>query len=348
MRLLQVQGPQDMPLVAAPRPVPGAGEVLIAVAYCGICGSDFPRYFDGAVHAFPQTLGHEFSGVVAETGPGVTGVAVGRRVVVAPLVPCHRCPRCQAGRPALCAQYSFIGSRRQGALAEFVTAPARNLVPLPAAVSLRDGALVEPLTVALHALGQVPLVAGATAAVFGVGVIGLLTVAALKAQGAGRVVAVDTHPDKLALAAELGADDLVLGSEVDSFFAQTAAPQLSVETAGHPITQAQAVAHTGPAGQVVFVGTCTRDVTFRADQFERILRGELSLHGSWMSYSDPFPGREWTAAVDLMAQTPALSALVSQVYSLEDGPRPFLDIQRAGGGRLKALYRIAPEPTARP
>ncbi|MDR1214996.1 MAG: galactitol-1-phosphate 5-dehydrogenase [Propionibacteriaceae bacterium] len=348
MRLLQVQGPQDMPLVRAPRPAPGAGEVLIAVAYCGICGSDFPRYFDGAVHAFPQTLGHEFSGVVAETGPGVTTVAVGQRVAVAPLVPCHDCPQCQAGRPSLCAQYSFIGSRRQGALADFVAVPARNLVPLPEEVSLRDGALVEPLTVALHGLGQIPAVEGASAAVFGVGVIGLLTVAALKARGAGRVVAVDMHPDKLALAAQLGADDTVLGPAVDSFFADAPAVQLAIETAGHPVTQAQAVAHTGAAGQVVFVGTSSRDVTFRSEQFERILRGELSLRGSWMSYTDPFPGREWTDAVAMLAQTPALAALISHVYSLDDGPKPFLDIRQAGGGRLKALYRVSPDLEAQP
>jgi L-iditol 2-dehydrogenase/galactitol-1-phosphate 5-dehydrogenase len=207
---------------------------------------------------------------------------------------------------------------------------------------------VEPLTVALHGLGQIPAVEGASAAVFGVGVIGLLTVAALKARGAGRVVAVDMHPDKLALAAQLGADDTVLGPAVDSFFADAPAVQLAIETAGHPVTQAQAVAHTGAAGQVVFVGTSSRDVTFRSEQFERILRGELSLRGSWMSYTDPFPGREWTDAVAMLAQTPALAALISHVYSLDDGPKPFLDIRQAGGGRLKALYRVSPDLEAQP
>ncbi|MHB9856852.1 alcohol dehydrogenase catalytic domain-containing protein [Streptomyces sp. YIM S03343] len=85
--------------------------VVVEVAYCGICGSDFPRYFDGAVHQVPQTLGHEFSGVVVEVGEGVDQVAPGRHVAVAPLVPCHDCTACAAGRPALCRSYSFIGSR---------------------------------------------------------------------------------------------------------------------------------------------------------------------------------------------------------------------------------------------
>lgn len=315
--------------------------MLIAVAYCGICGSDFPRYFDGGVHAYPQTLGHEFSGTIAELGPGVEGLEVGQRVAVAPLVPCHDCARCAAGRPALCTRYSFIGSRRQGALAQYVTAPARNVLPLPDSVSLRDAALIEPLSVALHGIALATYENVERVAVFGAGVIGLLTVMALKAQGVPQVVAIDVQQDKLNLATRLGADDTVLGGDVDEYFTRHPAPQVSIETAGHPVTQVQAVRHSAADGQVVFVGTCTREVTLGPEDFERILRGELTLRGVWMSYSAPFPGREWTRAVELVGSGAVdTDALISNVYPLGDAARPFTDVRESGGRLLKVLYRI--------
>lgn len=344
MEALEVHGAGDMPLVTVDRPVPADGEVLVRVAYCGICGSDFPRFFDGAVHSTPQTLGHEFSGVVEELGGGVATVDVGQRVAVAPLVPCGECEMCGVGRPALCTSYSFIGSRRQGGLAEYVTAPAENIVVLPDGVSLRDAALIEPLSVALHGIGRADLTGVSSAAVFGSGVIGLLTVMALKARGVPHVTAVDVQPEKLALAARLGADTTLLGDEVAEHVGVEGRPVLSIETAGHPATQVQAVQYTANAGQVVFVGTCTRPVSFSPEQFERILRGELTLRGSWMSYSSPFPGTEWSEAVELMADGAVdVSELVSDEYTLSDAGRVFDDVRQSGGRMLKVLYRVCPE-----
>ena len=344
MLALQVHGAEDMPVVSIDRPTPKADEVLIEVAYCGICGSDFPRYFDGAVHSTPQTLGHEFSGVVVEVGEDVSGIGIGKRVAVAPLVPCGKCEMCEAGRLALCTSYSYIGSRQQGGLAEFVTVPARNVVALPDAVSLRDAALIEPLSVALHGIDRADLNGVSTAMVFGSGVIGLLTVTALKAKGIDHVIAVDVQPEKLELAQRLGADDVVLGSEVENYIAQHGHPELSIETAGHPATQVQAVEFTANAGQVVFVGTCTRPVSFDPKQFERILRGELRLTGSWMSYSAPFPGSEWSDAVSMIADGSLnVSSLVSEEYELSDAGRVFDDVKQSGGSMLKVLYRIRGE-----
>jgi L-iditol 2-dehydrogenase len=341
MKALAVTGVRTMDLVPLDRPDPGPGEALVRVAYCGICGSDFPRYFDGAVHSFPQTLGHEFSGTVEAVGTGLEGVSAGDRVAVAPLVPCGQCPACRDGAPALCHKYSFVGSRQQGALAEYVAVPAQNLVKLPEHVSLRDAALIEPLTIALHGIGRANLRPGARVAVFGAGVIGLLTVMALKALGAGHVTAVDIQEDKLALARELGADETVLGlgAGIAEHFATTDAPELCLETAGHPSTQVAAIEHCAKGGAVVFIGTSTRTVSFEPEVFERILRGELTITGSWMSYSAPFPGSEWTTAVRLLAEgSVTVEPLVSRVYSLEDGPQAFEDIRDAGGQLLKVLY----------
>jgi L-iditol 2-dehydrogenase len=343
MRALSVTAKERLELVEMPRPTACPGEVVVRVAYCGICGSDFPRYFEGGVHAFPQILGHEFSGVVDSVGANVTAVAPGARVAVAPLVPCGTCTYCELGRPALCQSYSFVGSRQQGALAEYVNVPAVNVVPLPPSVSLRDAALVEPLTVAIHGLDRIQIRVGARVAVFGAGVVGLMTVMALKARGAGEIVVIDIQPDKLTLAAELGADVTVLAhaSNVDDYFAAHGGPEVCIETAGSLITQVQAVRYCGKSGQVVFIGTSDRDVVFPPDVFGKILRGELTVTGSWMSYSAPFPGPEWTEAMHLIATGAArVDPLVSRVYSLDDGPQPFLDIRASKGALLKVLYRI--------
>lgn len=343
MKALAVTGIEQLVLTEMHKPVAGPGEVVVRVAYCGICGSDFPRYFEGGVHAFPQVLGHEFSGVVHSVAPDVTSVTAGAAVVVAPLVPCGECEYCQAGRPALCSHYSFIGSRQQGALAEFVSVPAKNVLRLPESMSLRDAALVEPLTVAIHGIERVTLPPGARVAVFGAGVIGLMTVMALKAYGAGEVIVVDIQQDKLALALDLGADTAILaeGTNADDHFAAYGLPAICIETAGNSTTQAQAIQYCGKAGQVVFVGTSTRDVVLKPEVFENILRGELGVTGSWMSYSAPFPGHEWTEAIRLIhSGAVRVAPLVSQVYELSDATRPFLDVQAAHGAMLKILYRV--------
>lgn len=343
MRALSVTARQRLDLVEISKPVAGAGEVVVRVAYCGICGSDFPRYFEGGVHAFPQIIGHEFAGVVESVAADVTSVAAGTRVTVAPLVPCGTCASCELGRPALCLSYSFVGSRQQGGLAEYVAVPAGNVVALPRSVSLRDAALVEPLTVAIHGIERAKVREGARVAVFGAGVIGLMTAMVLKARGAGEIVVVDIQPDKLTLARELGADVTVLahGVNVDDYFASHEAPELCIETAGSSVTQAQAVQYCAKGGEVVFVGTSTRDVVFPPEVFEKILRGELNVTGSWMSYSAPFPGTEWTEALRLIESGAVrIDPLVSAMYSLGDGAKPFFDVRASKGSLLKVLYRI--------
>lgn len=343
MQTLSVTGIAQLDLLDAPIPTPADHEVLIKVAYCGICGSDFPRYFDGGVHNFPQVLGHEFSGTVTAVGAAVTDVAEGDRVAVAPLVPCGDCAACSKGRPALCPNYSFIGSRQQGALAEYVAVPARNCVPVPAGVSLREAALVEPLTIALHGLARTTIPVGVDAAVFGAGVIGLLTTAVLKSMGAKRVTCVDISESKLELARQFGATDTIVntGSAVADFFAETGKPELCLELAGFPQTQVQAITSCAKDGTVVLVGTGHGDVTFTPQEFETILRGELTVTGAWMSYSAPFPGREWSTALDLIASGAVdVASLVSREYSLADTAAPFHDVRAARGDLLKVLYRV--------
>ncbi len=346
MRTLSVTDVGKLDLIMADRPSPRGDEVLIRVAYCGICGSDFPRYFNGGVHNFPQVLGHEFSGTVVELGDQVDKSLQGRRVAVAPLVPCQECEQCLQGYSALCTAYSFIGSRQQGALADYVAVPARNCIPIPDTMSLKEAALVEPASIALHALSLIEDIEQVDAAVLGSGVIGLIATMALKARGASSVTCIDISEEKLARAQRCGADHIVInrGDNLTEHYAKVDDPQLCIEIAGFPQTQRQAITICGRKGHVVLVGTGHGAVEFSNEEFETILRRELTIKGSWMSYSAPFPGQEWIDAVEMIASRRLnVEMLISNLYSLEDGPRPFIDSVESGGAMLKPLYEIGGE-----
>lgn len=342
MTTVAVTGIQELTTIPAPVPECGAAEVLVRVAYCGICGSDVPRYFDGGVHSFPQVLGHEFSGIVESTGSDVTRVSPGDRVAVAPLVPCHACPECLAGRPALCPNYSFIGSRQHGALAEYVTVPEINVVPV-GDLDLKVAALIEPLTVAIHGVERLPVEAGQDAAVLGGGVIGLMAVITLRAKGVRHITVVDVNPWALEMATRFGATHTINVAEQDlaEHFASIGAPQVVVETAGAAPTRRQALTIAARNGSVVYIGTPSTDLILDPETFEHILRKELLIRGSWMSYSAPFPGSEWTQAPELLAGALGDPAeLVSHVFSLDEVADGFAAMRERDARRLKVMFRV--------
>ncbi|MFI3208335.1 MAG: galactitol-1-phosphate 5-dehydrogenase [Eubacteriales bacterium] len=279
-------------------PVPKAGQVLVKVKYTGICGSDIPRVNGDACHFFPNVLGHEFSGTIAEVGEGVTSVAVGDRVAGVPLVPCLKCEDCQKGDYSLCKHYSFIGSREFGSFAEYVAMPEKNVVKFEDEVTFEQGAFFEPATVALHGLQRCDYKGGKTVAILGGGTIGLFVMQWAKIFGASKVVVFDIANERLELAKELGATAGINTLEED-FLDQAKAVtdgkgfDYVYETAGNTITMKIAFKLAGNKAQVCFVGTPTRDLSFTVEEWENMNRKEFTLTGSWMSYSAPFPGKEW-------------------------------------------------------
>jgi len=318
-------------------------EVLIKVKYCGICGSDLPRALDGGVHSFPIVVGHEFSGQIVEVGEKVKNVKVGDRVTAGALLPCGKCEACQQGRPAMCSDYGFIGSRQNGAMAEYVAVKSQNVVKLPDEVDYKEGAMIEPLTVALHGIQRINIKAGATALVFGAGTIGLLALQCLKAVGAGKVYMVDVVDKKLELAKKLGADDVINSMKVDlnEYLSEHGKPEVVVENSGSPIAQAQCLEIVKKCGSVVYIGTATRDLTLKPETFEKILRGELNITGSWMSYSAPYPGYEWTTAVEYIKEKKIdLKSMITNVYKLEDGLAPFEIMRDREACATKVLFEI--------
>lgn len=299
-------GNRDLQYKEIDRPEPKPGEVLIRVRASGICGSDIPRVLHGGAHFYPVVLGHEFSGTVAAVGEGVEGFEVGDRVAGAPLKPCGKCRDCQKGNYSLCKHYSFIGSREQGSFAEYVAIPARNAVKFDDSVSFEQGAMFEPSTVALHGVLLNECAGGEYVAVCGGGTIGLFTAQWAKIFGAKKVVVVDVIDERLELAKKLGADEGF--NALDPNFTEKIMDYTGgvgfgavYETAGAPETMMQAFLLAANRAHVCFIGTPHRDVTFSPKLWENLNRKEIRLVGSWMSYSAPFPGKEWELTASCFA-----------------------------------------------
>lgn len=204
MKAARYYGNRDLRIEEVPIPPVQPGTVKVAVEWCGICGTDLHEYEDGPIFAptaeaphpisgesVPVTLGHEFAGVVAEVGEGVEGFAVGDRVVVEPYIVCGECEFCRADRYNLCVSGGFIGlSGQGGGFSEYVVAPVERVYAL-GELSTEIGALVEPIAVGYHAVRRSGIAPGQTAAVFGAGPIGLVTMACLRAIGVEQVIAVE-------------------------------------------------------------------------------------------------------------------------------------------------------------
>ena len=294
-----VHAQEDIRYGDFPEPEIKFGYVKIRVRTCGICGSDVPRVLGTEAHYYPIVLGHEFSGDVVEAGGGVKTLKPGDRVAGVPLIPCKTCSDCLNGDYALCRNYSFIGSREQGAFAEYIVVPESNVVKIGDNVSYTMGALFEPAAVALHGVFCADFKAGADTVILGTGNIGILAMQWARIFGASRIAVVDILPERLELAKELGADvtfnptDLDFSKQVKEF-TNGRGFQYVFETAGQPATIKLCFELAGNKANICCIGTPHKDFEFSWKQWELMNRKEFRLTGTWMSYSAPFPGNEWT------------------------------------------------------
>ncbi len=303
MRALVLHGIADLRLEDVPTPEPGPGQVRIRVAYCGVCGSDIPRIFHKGTYAYPRICGHEFSGTVDAVGPGVQRVRPGCRVTVFPLVWCGACPACERGAYAQCRHYDYLGSRSDGGFAEFVIAPARNVLPLPDSVSFETAAMTEPAAVALHALRRAGGAAGAVVAIFGCGPIGLLAALHARAQGARRLLLFDIDARRLEIARRLGFRAAFDPRAVDPVQAglDAGGATLALEAAGVPAATTAALAIARPGGRVVLVGNPAAPFTLSPETLSSLLRREIEVLGSWNSeYSLFRDDDDWHTTLDLL------------------------------------------------
>jgi L-iditol 2-dehydrogenase len=336
LRFQQVDVPSDL----------GAGEVLVRVMAAGICGSDIGRVMVTGTYRFPTIPGHEFAGEVAMAGADVTTVSVGDRVAVAPLLPCMKCDSCCRGSYSLCDNYSFLGSRTDGGFAQYVKAPAQNLVKFPQSISFEEAATIESAAIILHGIHKINLRAGDAVAVIGVGALGFFGVRLAKLSGARPVIAVDIDEAKLEMARLAGADVCLNPTGADFASRLRAAcggrgADVVLETAGNNAGRELAITAVRKQGTIVIYGSAHSDVVFKPDVFEKILRHEIHLVGSWNSYSVPFPGREWLDLIGFIeAGQLRATPLISHVQPLREAPRIFREIaEKSFGGYSKVIFQ---------
>lgn len=292
MKAAVIHAPGDLRVDEIATPTAPAGEVRVKVLRCGVCGSDVPRIIKNGAHFFPIVVGHEFSGVIDQTGDGVDAALLGRKIACVPLVPNFAHPQSALGNYSLGKGYDFIGSRRQGGLAEYVTMPVGNAYLMPDDVDPVEAAFMEPLTVGLHAVNIMDFRPGRRVAVVGAGGIGLLLLQNLKRLGCRSLTVFDVDAPRLDAALTLGAtrvfDSRAADIETDFDYV--------FETAGAPSAEILSLSIAGPKAHVMFVGTPHVPLTLQPAEFEYINRKELVVQGSWMNYSAPFPGWEWDYA----------------------------------------------------
>lgn len=324
MRAAVLHGNEDIRYQNWPEPVVTPGCVKIRVRAAGICGSDVPRVLENGAHFYPIVLGHEFSGEIVEVGEGVSSLRVGDTVSCAPLLPCYTCGDCQQGNYSLCKHYGFIGSRQQGGFAEYVVVPEQNAVRYDSSIPFEQSAMFEPATVALHGVFQNQFASGKDTAVIGGGTIGIFTAQWAKIFGARRVAVFDVDDGRLELAKRLGADatfNTVAPDFLEKVDDYTKGRGFSYlfETAGAPAATRLAFRLAANKAHICCIGTSRSPLTFTPTEWEQIQRKEFMLTGSWMSYSAPYPGKEWELTAHFLAsgQLKIDPSLIYKRYPME-------------------------------
>ena len=289
MKAAILHGPRDLRIESARMPEPGPGEVVVRVGMAGLCGTDYRIWTGDRPVAYPLVMGHEFVGQVSATGRGVTRVRVGDRVAIEPNYSCGACPLCREGNRNLCLSRTAVGIDVDGCFAESVRVPERCCWPAPAGVADDDLLITEPLAVVVRAVARGAVERGQSAAVVGVGSLGLLALQVLRGRGA-RVLVVSRTTRRFALARELGAEathavaDAPL-EETARAFSGREGVDVVIETAGTAEAVAHALALVRPGGRVVLTGLPHEPTPVA---FFSVVRREVTIAGS-MIYQDEFP-----------------------------------------------------------
>lgn len=323
------------------KPVPGAGEVCLRVMAAGVCGSDIPRIYTTGAHNMPLIPGHEFSGVVDSVGEGIPEKLVGKRVGIFPLIPCGKCFSCKAGHPETCRNYDYVGSRRDGAFAEYVTAPAGNLIELPDTVSFEEAAMLEPMAVAVHAMRMgtvrsgMRMDPGSVIVVCGMGTIGQLLTMFLLEQGFTNVHVIGNKDGQKDRALKLGlSEKQFLDSRKEDVCLAVkeglGGADLFFECVGKNESLSYSIECTKPFSSVVLVGNPYSDMTLSRDTYWKILRNQAAVFGTWNStfLGEDHPDAlndDWHYVMDRLADDSIHpECLITQKFPPEDLEKGFL------------------------
>ncbi|QTP58365.1 zinc-binding alcohol dehydrogenase family protein [Billgrantia antri] len=297
MKAFQVNAPLDYTIAEVEVPRAAVGEVLVKVAFAGICGSDMHIiHGDNAFVRFPRITGHEFAGTVEALGEGAEGIEIGDRVCIDPVISCGKCYPCRIGRPNVCSALQVIGVHRDGGFEEWVNVPVGNVHRLPEGLGLEAGALVEPYSIAANVLERMQPLRGDRLLVYGAGVIGLTILQMARAQGIEDITVVDLIDERLTTARELGATRTWHGKEdIEGAVSELTGGEgipLIADAACVPALLPQMLRIASPAGRIGLLGfnPTPSDLV----QLE-VIKKELTLVGSRLN------NRKFPDVLDRMA-----------------------------------------------
>ncbi len=342
MRALLLSEYKKLSVVEMPTPEMGDDDVLVRIRACGICGSDIHGY-DGSTgrRIPPLVMGHEAAGVIERVGQGVRGLVAGDRVSFDSTVSCGTCDFCRRGQINLCDNRSVLGVscgdyRRHGAFAEYVAAPARIVYKLPDGVSFEQAALLESVSIAVHAVNRHIPKPGDTVVLVGAGMIGILLIQVLRAKGTTDVIAVDIDPQKLALAGRMGATHTLNATDTD---VPAAVRQLtggrgadvSFEVVGHSATVISAIGSLRKGGTVVLVGNLSPNVEL---PLQDVVSREISVLGSCASNG------EIPECIELLTRGVVnVDPIISLRAPLDEGPELFARLYRGDKTLMKVIIQ---------
>ena len=331
---------KNLTVTEFPMPEVSANDVLVQVRACGICGSDIHGY-DGSTgrRIPPLVMGHEAAGVITEIGSQVTSFKVGDRVTFDSTVSCGQCFFCRRGDINLCDNRMVLGVscgeyRRHGAFAEYVSVPQHICYLLPEGLPFEHAAMIEAVSIAVHAANRTPVSLGDTAVVVGSGMIGLLVIQAMRLAGCGRIIAVDLEENRLEKAKELGADIGLKGDAVDvpaevRKLTGGRGADVVLEVVGVAATVNTAIACARKGGSVTLVGNLSPKVEM---PLQVIVTKELTIHGSCASRG------EYPACIELLERRAIrVEPLITATISLNEGPGWFQRLYVGEPGAMKVI-----------
>ena len=341
MRALLLSKYKHLEVTDLPVPRAGADEVLVRVAACGICGSDVHGYDGSSGRRIPPiVMGHEAAGTVAAIGSAVTGFAEGDRVTFDSTIYCGACGYCRRGEVNLCDNRQVLGVscgdyRRAGAFAEFVAVPSRIVYRLPDNLSFEEAAMLEAVSVAIHAVSLAQVSANSTALVVGAGMIGLLIVQVLRAAGCSRILVTDIDSSRLKLAEDVGAHaalsaELGVASQVGKLTGG-AGVDTAIEAVGHADSVKASIESVRKGGTVVLVGNIAPEVTL---PLQKVVTRQIRLQGSCASAG------EYPRAMELLASGAIqVKNLITAIAPLAEGPLWFERLHAREPNLMKVILR---------
>jgi L-iditol 2-dehydrogenase len=342
MKALLLTEYKKMELTDVPEPEVGVDDVLVQVEACGICGSDIHGY-DGSTgrRIPPLVMGHEAAGVVVATGENIKDLPAGTRVTFDSMVSCGKCGFCRSGDGNLCDNRMVLGVscgdyRRHGAFAERISVPRRIVYRLPDSLPFEHAALVEAVSVAVHAANVTPIVLGDTAVIVGAGMIGLLAIQAVRAAGATRVIAVDLNDKRLAVAQKLGADVILRADQCDvpakiRELTGGRGADFAMEVVGATPTIKTAIESVRKGGSVTLIGNVSPTIEL---QLQSVVTREITLRGTCGCNG------EYPQCIDLMNRGIInVAPLITAKIALADGPQWFDRLYAGDAEQMKVVVQ---------